>query len=153
MLRSEDAIEAVDDGLSACLPPSLNESWRDVVKLRLRCQELFVFLNIKYRSDTIARGSRTDAQDQGCCLYPGAEHSYGLAQLRVPSSPRLQELRGPLSIKRLAAMCAPTTFTDWKKFFTPHSQTFQKLPAPFYNLTYDPSCFLFYPSIPVRIPS
>lgn len=46
MLKSEDAPEAVDDGLSACLPPSLNDSWRDIAKLRLCYQELFLFSNI-----------------------------------------------------------------------------------------------------------
>lgn len=47
--------------------------------------------------------------------------------------------RGPLSIERLAAMCAPTTFTDWKDF-SHRSQAFQKLPASFSNSTYNPSC-------------
>lgn len=88
MLRSEDAIEAVDDGLSACLPPSLNESWRDVAKLRLRCQEVFVFLNIdrirlrggvvrmlKIKAVVCIRepGTRMDLPNCGCHRLPGSK--------------------------------------------------------------------------------
>lgn len=65
--------------------------------------------------------------------HPHPGNSYGLAQSRVRLTFCLPGLRGPLSIKRLAAMCAPTTFTDWKDFSHPTLKLFKKLPASLYN--------------------
>lgn len=63
--------------------------------------------------------------------------------------PRLTELRGPLSIKTLAAICALTTFTDWNGFSHPTLKLFKSSPLPFQQ----PVLLLFYPSVPVRITS
>lgn len=70
---------------SACLPPSLNESWRDVADLHLCYQEFFVFLNID--RIRLQGGVLRMAKIKAGVGIPFRPNPYGLAQLMVPQAP------------------------------------------------------------------